>query len=299
MRVVPAAGETTWSFVHRVAAAYRLQVTDLAEWWRWPSPVRRENRERPDGEVLLDTTAQQQLAGWCRVPAAHLARALPSWQAGPQALNGLNGHDDLGVGRARWRVGPLPWGPVAFGCRACAARRGAPGRPVWAYRPAWRRWCARHGRWLLAVGEGHPLEFAEVTSMTAELGRAQRRWGRVEAAAQTAGVQPREVFALARAVVCGWWQREEFWAREKAWGPRLEQVATATARTAGHPQGWGDEQWRLLVRDVVVFPELTRVAQALLDLRLQDLAAADGGRLRGGGRGMKLPLDRGHLETGT
>ncbi|MFF4316885.1 hypothetical protein [Streptomyces sp. NPDC001507] len=63
MRVVPAAGETTWSFVHRVAAAYRLQVTDLAEWWRWPIPVRRENRERPDGEVLLDTTAQQQLAG--------------------------------------------------------------------------------------------------------------------------------------------------------------------------------------------------------------------------------------------
>ncbi|MHC3475545.1 Helicase associated domain protein [Streptomyces sp. 7R007] len=278
MRVVPAAGETTWSFLHRVAAAYRLQVTDLAEWWRWTSPLRLKDRGRPDGEVLLDSVAQGQLAGWCRVPEAHLARALPSWQAGPDALDG---QDDRGVGRARWRVGPLPWGPVAFGCRACAARRGAHGRPVWVYRPAWRRWCAAHGRWLLTVGEGHPLEFAEVTAMTAELGRAQRRWGRVEAAAQAAGVRPREVFALARAVVCGWWQREEFWAREKAWGPRLEQVAAATARTAGHPQGWGDEQWRLLVREMVVFPELVLVAQALLDPRLQALAA---GLVRGGGR---------------
>ncbi|MGW1563379.1 transposase [Streptomyces sp. NPDC002144] len=285
MRVVPAAGETTWSFVHRVAAAYRLQVTDLAEWWRWPSPLPRKDRGRPDGEVLLDSVAQSQLAGWCRVPSAHLARALPSWQTGPQALNEPDGQDDRGAGRARWRVGPLPWGPVAFGCRACAARRGAHGRPVWVYRPAWRRWCAAHGQWLLTVGEGHPLEFADVTCMTAELGPAQRRWGRVEAAARTAGVQPREVFALARAVVCGWWQRTEFWARETAWGPRVEQVAAATARRAGHPQGWGDEQWRLLVRDVVVFPELALVAQALLDPRLQDLAAADGGLVRGGGRG--------------
>ncbi|MBA6439942.1 transposase [Streptomyces sp. GMR22] len=273
LRVVPAAGETTWSFLHRVAAAYRLEVSDLAEWWRWPSPVQRKSRERPDGEVLLDTVAQGQLAGWCRVPTAHLARALPSWQVGPQELDG---HDDLGVGRARWRVGPLEWGPVAFGCRACAARRGAHGRPVWAYRPAWRRWCAPHGRWLLAVGEGHPLEFAEVTAMATELGRAQRRWGRVEAVARAAGVQPRDVFALARAVVCGWWQQEEFWAREEAWGPRLEQVVAATARRAGNPQGFGDLQWRLLVRDVVVFPELARVAQALLDPRLQDLTAADG-----------------------
>ncbi|MGW5285000.1 transposase [Streptomyces collinus] len=153
------------------------------------------------------------------------------------------------------------------------------------YGPRWKRLCARHGRWLLEVGDGHPLEFLDIGALAQELGRARRRWWRLAEAVAAAGAEPGEVFALARAVVCGWWEQEEFWEREKAWGPRLEQVAAATARRAGHPQGWGDEQWRLLVRDVVVFPELTLVAQALLDPRLQDLAAADGGLVRGGGRG--------------
>lgn len=63
LRVVAVAGETTWSFLHRDAAAYRLEATDLASWWRWVSPVRR-NSWRPDGEVLLDGVAQEQLVRW-------------------------------------------------------------------------------------------------------------------------------------------------------------------------------------------------------------------------------------------
>ena len=69
LRVVPVEGETTWSFLHRVAAAYGLQVTDLTAWWRWANPVQRRNGGRPDGEVLLDGVAQEQLAGWCGVPS--------------------------------------------------------------------------------------------------------------------------------------------------------------------------------------------------------------------------------------
>ncbi|MFE7854103.1 telomere-associated protein Tap [Streptomyces sp. NPDC057403] len=69
--------------------------------------------------------------------------------------------------------------------------------------PAGWRWCRRHGQWLLPVGEGHPFHSREVTAMAQELERAQRRWRRVEAAAQSAGVRPLEVYALARAVVCG------------------------------------------------------------------------------------------------
>lgn len=34
----------------------------------------------------VPSAEEAQLAGWCRVPAAHLARALPSWTAGPDAL---------------------------------------------------------------------------------------------------------------------------------------------------------------------------------------------------------------------
>ncbi|MFG2638086.1 Helicase associated domain protein [Streptomyces sp. NPDC048362] len=273
LHVAPVADETTWSFLHRVAAAYGLQAADLTAGWRW---VNQAHNGRADGEVLLDAVAQAQLAAWCRVPAAHLARALPSLTAGPDAL--AHRAQD-GAGWARWRVAGT-WGPVVFGCRLCAAGRSGDGqRPVWVYRAPWRRLCARHGRWLLEVGEGHPREFTGVAGLAGELGRAQHRWAGAERAAQAAGVAPGEVFALARAVVCGWWQREEFWARENVWGPRLEQVVAATRTQGTDPAGWGDPQWRLLARDAVVFPEIVTVAKALLDPRLRELAAESAGAL--------------------
>lgn len=284
LRVTPLPGETTWSFLHRVASAYRLQVTDLTAWWQWANPVHQRHGVRPDGEVLLNVVAQGQLAGWCRVPAGHLARALPSWTAGPTELAG-RGED--GQGWARWQSGASEWGPVVFGCRLCAARRGSGVAPVWAYWPQWRRLCARHGRWLLEVGEGHPVEFVDAGNLVMELIRAQRQWDRVERIGQAADAAPRQVFGLARAVVCGWWGREDFWERETVWGPRLEQLVAATRRWCPDPAGWGVEQWRLLVRDVVVFPEVVAVAEALVDPRMQQLAAGSGAgalvRGRGGG----------------
>ena len=108
-------------------------------------------------------------------------------------------------------------------------------------------------------------------------------------AAGVAGVAPGQVFALARAVVCGWWEREQFWAREPVWGSRLERVVAATRRLG--PVGWGGEQWRLLARDVVVFPEIVTVAQVLLDPRLRQLAAGGGaadGLVRGGVGGERV-----------
>ncbi len=268
--MVPVAGETTWSFLHRVAAAYGLQASDLTAWWRWLNPVHRGRGVRPDGEVLLDEVAQEQLAGWCRVPGGHLAWALPSWSAGPAALAGRGG---LGQGWARWRVGSAEWGPVVSGCRLCAARRDPGAGRVWVYRARWQRLCVRHGRWLLDVGEGHPWEFADVDFLVRELDGAQRCFGRLVRARAGVGVVGGEVFALARAVVCGWWEREEFWARERVWGPRLEQVVAATCRRYPGPPGWGERQWRLLVRDAVVFPEVVTVAAALSDPVLRRLAA--------------------------
>jgi hypothetical protein len=286
LRVTPLQGETTWSFLHRVAAAYRLQVTDLTAWWEWPNPVHQGRGVRPDGEVLLDAVAQRQLAGWCHVPAGHLARALPSWSAGPAVLADRSGD---GQGRARWRVGASEWGPAVFGCRLCAARLGGRER-VWVYRPRWLRLCVRHGRWLLDVGEGHPVEFVDAGDLAVELVRAQRHWGRVARAGTAMGAAPSEVFGLARAVVCGWWERKEFWEREAMWGPRLEQVVAATRQWCPDPAGWGVQQWQLLVRDVVVFPEVVSVAAALVDPRTHQLAAevGSGGLVRGGGGGERL-----------
>ncbi|WP_143674577.1 MULTISPECIES: Helicase associated domain protein [Streptomyces] len=275
-------GETTWSFLHRVAAAYGLEAGALAGSWRWSNPVQRKDSWRPDGEVLLDEAAQEQLAGWCGVPAEYLAQALPSWGAGREALAGRGGD---GQGWARWRRGAAEWGPVVFGCSLCAASRGAGRGRVWVYRPRWRRLCVRHGRWLLDVGEGHPLRFVDVAGLTVELGRALRRWGRVARAGAAGGADPGEVFALARAVVCEWWGRKEFWEREQVWGARLEEVVAATRWWGGDadPVGWGAEQWRLLVRDVVVFPEIVGVAGPLVEPDVRQLVAGEGasGLVRG------------------
>ncbi|WP_424886382.1 TniQ family protein [Streptomyces sp. SAI-126] len=166
LRVVPVVGETTWSFLNRVAAAYGMQAADLAAQWRSANRVPRKVPNHGSAEVLLDVVAQEQLAGWCGVPAGHLARALPSWAAGPQALaNRDRDRDRDGDGDRRgwmrWHAGVSEWGPVVLGCGLCAARRGAGGR-VWVYGPQWRQLCVRHGRWLLEPGEGHPLEWVEV-----------------------------------------------------------------------------------------------------------------------------------------
>ncbi|WP_333746294.1 hypothetical protein [Streptomyces sp. IBSBF 2950] len=213
-----------------MASAYGLEGEDLVGGWRSVYRLQRKDRARADAEVLLDAVAQEQLAGWSGVPAGHLARALPSWAAGPEALAGRSGG-----GWAQWRMGALEWGPVVFGCSLCAARRAGGGERVWGYGPQWRRLCVRHGRWLLEAGEGQVPECVEVAGLAGELGRARRRWGRVARSTAGAGAPPREVFALARAVVCGWWEQEEFWAREEVWGPRLERVLAANAGTRRAP----------------------------------------------------------------
>lgn len=157
LRVVPVTGETTWSFLHRVADAYHLQATDLAGWWRWVNPVPRRHLGRPDAEVLLDADAQAQLAGWCRIPAPHLARALPSWQAGPDvpaARGRARGGSGEGRGWARWRMGELEWGPVVFawggqadgagsGRVDAAAGRGPCAEPAAGRQPAGPGWGLR------------------------------------------------------------------------------------------------------------------------------------------------------------
>ncbi|MFI6567050.1 Helicase associated domain protein [Streptomyces sp. NPDC050534] len=285
-RVAPVRGETTWSFLHRVSAAYGLEAGDMAGCWRWVNPLQQRHRRRLDGEVFLDEVAQEQLAAWCGVSAGHLTRALPSWAAGPEALAG-RGED--GQGRARWRMGALEWGPVAFACSLCAARHGAV-QEVWVYLPQWRRVCVRHGRWLLDVGQGHPLRCVDAADLAVELGRAQRQWRRVARAGAAFGANEGEVFALAHAVVCGWWEREEFWQRETVWGLRLEQATAAMRRQGADPPGWGVTQWRWLARDMVVFPEVVAVAAALTDRRVQRLVAGERaeGLVRGPGAGVRL-----------
>ncbi|MET8647615.1 transposase [Streptomyces sp. NPDC004074] len=123
---------------------------------------------------------------------------------------------------------------------------------------------------MLDVGDGHALEFLNVASLE-DLAAAQARWPRVARHAMRAGVEPAAVFTVARAIVCRWWQLDDFWQRERVWGQRLERIAAQTARAFQASPTWPIAWWRLVARDAVVFPELVTVAAALLDPSLQQL----------------------------
>ncbi|MBE1593904.1 hypothetical protein [Streptomyces stelliscabiei] len=160
---------------------------------------------------------------------------------------------------AQWLVDAVAWrglldgtcggavaGPVAFGCRLCAARRTGTAVRVVRYAPRWERVCARYRRWLLDADAGQTLECLDLRGVP-EVAAAQRRWAKVARRAVRAGVEPERVFALAHAVVARWWEQALHWECETIWPRRLDQIAGGNA-------GMELERWRIVGRDAAVFP---------------------------------------------
>ncbi|MEU8894197.1 hypothetical protein [Streptomyces sp. NPDC048442] len=202
MRVSPA-GETTFPYLCRIAAAYGLEEKALLSCWKGVGqrPRHEGGAWRWDAEVLLNAAGRRALVGLGSATEGALERALPSWgREDPK----LGAQQDV-VERALWRVGGAVVGAVAFGCRLCTARRtGGPVRVV-RYAARWERVCVRHGRWALDADADQPLECLDVRGVP-EVGVAHLRWRGVERRAVRAGVDPGEVFGLAYAVVARWWQ---------------------------------------------------------------------------------------------
>ena len=276
--VSPFTGETTYSLVRRVAAHYGLDEAAVLTHWQWHGhrPRHESGAQRADAEVLLDAAGRRVLAGLCGVGEDTLGRVLPAWGLDDEKLASRAGADGPG---AVWRVGGAVVGPVAFGCRSCAARRtGAPVRVV-RYAQRWDRVCVRHVWWLLDADADQALEFLDVRGLP-EIAAAQRRWVRVSQRAVRAGVGPGEVFAVAYAVVCRWWDLALEWPGERVWPARLHALAGGDAS--------GDLwRWRAVARDAAVFPEAVEVARALLDPVMAELVWQDSGA----GRPRALPAD--------
>ncbi|MER5757310.1 DNA-binding protein [Streptomyces sp. NPDC002088] len=276
LRTAPLQGETTSSLICRIASRYGMEAKVLRSCWQWRNypPGHDGGGARADAEVLLNAAGRQLLAGLCGVEEDVLARALPSWGQEDSKLSA--GKD--GVPAAAWRTGGAVAGPVAFGCRLCAARRTGTAVRVVRYAPRWERVCLRHGRWLLDADADQPLEYLDVRGVP-EVAAAQRRWAGVARRAARIGVEPERVFALAYAVVAQWWEQALHWEREAVWPRRLHQVA-------GGNTGRELERWRIVGRNAVVFPEVVAVADALLDPDMAELAwHASGGmrpRVQGG-----------------
>lgn len=278
LRVAPMAGETTWSLLQRTATAYGMDSNALLGHWQWRNhrPRHSAGAIRADAEVLLDAAGRQVLSVLCGVGQEVLVRALPSWARDEEALAGP---DLSGSPRGLWRVGGAVAGPVAFGCRWCAARRtGAPVRVI-RYAARWDRVCVRHGRWGLDADADQPLEHLDVRALP-EVTAARRRWADVARRAVRAGAEPGEVFGLAHAVVARWWDLALHWQREEIWPRRLHHVA-------GGDAGPDFERWRAVGRDAVTFPEVVAVAGALLDPAMAQLVWHDSGA----GRPRPLPAD--------
>ncbi|MEU9376039.1 DNA-binding protein [Streptomyces sp. NPDC048255] len=277
LRTAPLQGETTSSLICRIASRYGMEAKALRSWWQWRNsqPVHDGGGGRADAEVLLNAAGRQLLASLCGVREDVLARALPSWEQGDAKLPA----EEEGVPAAVWRIGGAAAGPVAFGCRLCTARRTGTVARVVRYAPRWQRVCVRHGRWLLDADADQPLEYLDVLQLP-EVSAAQRQWAGVARRAVRAGVVPERVFALAYAVVARWWEQAFGWERETVWPRRLHQVA-------GGDAGGDLERWRIVGRDVVVFPEVVAVADALLDPGMVELVWQDSGA----GRPRALPAD--------
>ena len=182
--------------------------------------------------MLLDAAGRRVLAGLCGVGEDVLGRALPAWGLDDEKLTAPAGGNGP---QAVWRVGGAVVGPVAFGCRSCVARRtGAPVRVV-RYAQRWERVCTQHGRWLLDADAGQALEFLDIRGLP-EIREAQRRWKGVARRAVRARVGPGEVFAVASAVVCRWWDLALGWEQERMAGRLL---APWPAGTRGPSSGGG------------------------------------------------------------
>ncbi|WP_146259198.1 hypothetical protein [Streptomyces tateyamensis] len=77
----PLAGETTFSFLRRIAARYGMDGAALLAHWQWHGhrPRHEGGARRADAEVLLDGAGRSLLAGLCEVGEDALQRALPAW----------------------------------------------------------------------------------------------------------------------------------------------------------------------------------------------------------------------------
>ncbi|MCX5130026.1 DNA-binding protein [Streptomyces sp. NBC_00347] len=268
-RVAPLKSETTWSLMCRTAARYGQEPGWLLGHWRWGNhqPRHPAGTPRADAEVLLDRNGRALLARLCRVDEEILKQALPSWRHGEEQFTERQRPETAG---GLWRVGATVGGPTAFGCRLCVARRSGQAVRAVRYTERWQRVCERHQRWQLDADVDHGLENLDLRG-SPEMARAQRQWAGVERRARRAGVEPAEVFALARAVVYRWWEQALGWGEERIWPARLHRLAGGDA---GGRFWW----WHAVARDAVVFPEVVAVADALLDPAMEELAWADSGR---------------------
>ncbi|MFF1959823.1 helicase associated domain-containing protein [Streptomyces sp. NPDC058220] len=250
-------GETTLSFMTRVASRYRLTAKELIG--ALVDVGRRPNlfTVRPDGEVVFNAEARAVVAAFCRMPEDHLRRALPAW-------DGDVSSGRLGSGPAAWVRTAGTIAPTGPGCRACTATATQGREKARRYLLAHRRVCTTHQCWMLetpvvdgATAVPGQLDLRKVPQAVPSQRRHRRLVRRYPHAA--------EAFATAQAVLASWWN--EPWPEETLWPERLRQMARGN-----------DAAWSAAARDAVTYPEAVTLTAILANPRVHEQLLADAGR---------------------
>ncbi|MEW5655212.1 TniQ family protein [Streptomyces cinereoruber] len=251
LRARPLPGESTGSFVNRLAHANGLGLADFLQrvgqaTGSSSSDAARVAKYPRYTEMYVNGPGLEYLAVLAGEPAAVLRRSLPS--LAPRHL--LPG--DVGAD-AVWK---WPWQPseghLVRYCTGCAEARGVREPAWWLIPDSWRL-CARHSRWC-DDSRTEPLdglslkELPEVVEAHLERGRLQRQFGR----------SGEELFADAFQVAAEWWRTMPTVLRwvHRAWACELEDRSVR-------------------VMPLVIYPEAARLARLMVEFEQSDLRDTD------------------------
>ncbi|MFJ9846347.1 TniQ family protein [Kitasatospora sp. NPDC101155] len=253
LRIRPLPGESTASYLTRLAHAYRQSLPQLLDALAIAVDAQGKGLATVPGvELHPNRSAQVRIAALARVPHAHLARALPHWEpvASTRPARPGSGHE---LPHISWQRTARHRQPPITACPACVLHhtRGAT-RTAWAYTPDHQRLCTRHHTWPTTGEHNHILNVAELP----ELQPAQRAHQRL-LRRQGADL----AWSWAQTITTRWYDHQQHAA------PRWRRRATALERT--NPElAPTHGSWALLARPAVTYPETVTLARALHHHRL-------------------------------
>jgi hypothetical protein len=248
LRVRPMTFESTASYLHRLAGAYRLTLPQLLDALHITVSGRPAGRPGTGTtEIHLDPAARQHLAACTGIPTGHLERALPRFaDPGPLAHRA---HRDTGT------AGPLgAWYPLdpdkqpVPACPTYTLRHstGATDHTL-AYLPAHHQHCPHHRSW--STRHRHILDVAALPALAGAQSAHQRLLH------HRAGPPS---LTWATVITTRWYDHQHHPALNKRWQQRLSWLATTNPAATTQPTSLA-----LTARAPVTYPETIALARYL------------------------------------
>ncbi|MET9080557.1 hypothetical protein ABZX77_01440 [Streptomyces sp. NPDC004237] len=227
LRARPMAGETTVSFIARLAAVNDFPVLLLFRTIGDCVPGKHVLHR----DAYLNASAQERLAVLSRTPVDHLRKALPSLTLKPRYI-------PLPFERPLvrfFRGYPYP----VRACRSCTLRRSPATAVAWEYRDLDRCVCLTHGRWINSTPQFDLAAAPEIITAQADYDGLVARYD-----------QPKASAAFFQA-----WNLTTRWVNEKRHPDLIDRWNSRAAAIGATGAG----------KAAVRFPEMVQLAQVLTD----------------------------------